>query len=156
MVANLSHCSEQELDAIEWALKHKGDIEQAKQAMRPSRKEAARPFHLKEGHSVGAIWALLEVARRRGIVEALGDSFQGKLALWQVLARLLNQGSRLSSVRWAPFYDVGSVLGLERGFDENDLYGNLSWLAKQQEALEKALFRRRPGGGVSRKCFCMT
>lgn len=37
------------------------------------------------------------------------------------------------------------VLGLERGFDENDLYENLSWPAERQAEIEQRLFRMRLG-----------
>jgi hypothetical protein len=55
-----------------------------------------------------------EVARRRGIEAALGEDFQGKLAMWQVVARVLGQGSRLSAVRLAQLHAAGDVLGLKR------------------------------------------
>jgi len=35
------------------------------------------------------------------------------------------------------------VLGIRRGFDENDLYANLTWLSQHQPAIEERLFRRR-------------
>jgi transposase len=37
------------------------------------------------------------------------------------------------------------VLGIRRGFDENDLYANLGWLSQQQETIEDRLFARRQG-----------
>jgi len=35
------------------------------------------------------------------------------------------------------------VLGIHRGFDENDLYENLSWLCQHQEQIERRLFAAR-------------
>jgi hypothetical protein len=60
----------------------------------------------------------------------LGTERASKLALWQVLARTLDQGSRLSAVRLAQTHAACDVLGLSQGFEENDLYDNLGWLAK--------------------------
>jgi len=142
IVANLSHCSDEELDAIEWALKHKSDLGRAKGALGGAR-EVLGPVELKEGPSVGAVWAVAEVARRVGIEAALGEEFMGKLALWQVIARVVDQGSRLSAVRLGQLHAAGDVLALERGFDENDLYANLHWLADHQETIEDRLFHRR-------------
>jgi transposase len=68
----------------------------------------------------------------------LGSDRQGKLALWQVIARCLDQGSRLSAVRLAGQHAAGAILGLTP-FDEDDLYANLDWLAEQQESIEKRL-----------------
>src|SRR3990167_8319121 len=69
-----------------------------------------------------------KVAKELGIEEALGKGFEGKLALWQVMARVIDQGSRLSAVRLAREHAAGDVLDMKRGFDENNLYDNLAWL----------------------------
>ena len=50
---------------------------------------------------MGAVWAFYQVAKRLGIEKALGNRREGKLALWQVIARVIDQGSRLSAVRLA-------------------------------------------------------
>lgn len=63
--------------------------------------------------------------------------------LWQVIARLIDQGSRLSAVRLASVHAAGDVLGRRRGFDENDLYANLTWLSAHQPRIEDRLFAAR-------------
>lgn len=135
-VANLRNCTIEEIDAIELALKHKGNLD----VLGPKTK-----IKLKEGMSVGAVWVVYDVARRLGIEKALGNDRQGKLALWQVIARVIDQGSRLSAVRLAMTHAACDVLGLEKGFDENDLYKNLTWLSEQQPKIEKRLFKARRG-----------
>ncbi len=95
-----------------------------------------------QGPSVGAVWLLSQLARDLGIVAALGSDRQGKLALWQVIARGLDQGSRLSAVRLAGGHASGAALGMI-GFDEDDLYANLDWLANNQADIESRLFARR-------------
>src|SRR5262245_25848195 len=122
-LANLSHCTPQEVEAIRLALQHKDDL------------AVLSTFHtapLYEGRSVGAVWVIYDMARRLGIEAALGTDFAGKLALWQVIARVIAQGSRLSAVRLAQTHAACEVLHLSRGFDENDLYDNLAWLADHQ------------------------
>ena len=136
-IANLTHCAPEEIAAIELALKHKGDLAALK-----SLKEVG----LKEGLSVGSVWAAYEVAKRLGITKALGTGVSGKLALWQVIARVIDQGSRLSAVRLARVHAACDVLGIHRGFDENDLYENLTWLCEHQESIERRLFSARRGG----------
>src|ERR1019366_6264021 len=91
-MANLTHCDPAEIAAIELALKHKGDL--------------------------AALAALDGVQLHEGA--SLGADFAGQLALWQVIARLLDQGSRLSAVRLAQVHAACDVLGIRRGFDEND------------------------------------
>jgi hypothetical protein len=82
------------------------------------------------------------MARRLGIVEALGGGEEGRRALWQVLARCLEQGSRLSAVRLARRLEADRLLGLE-AFDEDTLYRNLDWLCGEQARIEERLFAHR-------------
>lgn len=83
------------------------------------------------------------VARHLGIEQALGPSRQARLVLWQVIARVIDQGSRLSAVRLAAIHAACDVLGLER-FDEEDLYGNLDWLSVHQAEIEDRPFQLQP------------
>ena len=131
-IANLSHCSEQEIKAIEFALKHKHDLS--------ALGSLSDSVSIKEGRSIGGLWVIYQAAKRLGIVEALGNSRHGKLALWQVFSRVLEQGSRLSAVRLGETYAIASVLSLKKGFTEDALYRNLSWLAKNQTKIEDKLF----------------
>lgn len=132
-VANLSTCSPEELLAIELALKHKHDLA----SLRPA---ASGPLHLRQGLSFGALWALQQLAQRLGLTEVLGSDRQGQLALWQVLARALQPGSRLSAVRLAASHAACDVLELAP-FNEDHLYTNLAWLAQNQARIEQELFQ---------------
>jgi len=135
-IANLSKCSEEEIAAIRLALKHKKDLTKLA--------AASEVVSLHQGLSVGAVWLIFDMARELGIVEALGNSREGKIALWQVIARVISQGSRLSAVRLAGSHAACDILGL-RAFNEDDLYANLDWLCKKQEVIEDRLFRRTYG-----------
>src|SRR5580700_8801082 len=135
-IANLSHCDPAEIAAIELALKHKGDL---------SVLASLDGVQLQEGASVGAVCLAAAIARRIGLEQALGADFAGQLALWQVIARVLGQGSRLSAVRLAQVHAACDVLGIRRGFDENDLYENLGWLSENQPDIERRLFAVRHG-----------
>jgi hypothetical protein len=95
----------------------------------------------KQGLSFGAVWLVYSIARELGIVEALGTTREGKLALWQVIARVIDQGSRLSAVRLAGTHAACDILNLGK-FDEDALYDNLDWLAERQETIEDRLFRK--------------
>lgn len=130
-IANLSHCSAEEIKAMKLALKHKSNL--AELGERETR------ILLKKGKSIGAVWLLLAMAKRLGIQKALGNSNQGKLALWQIFSRIIEQGSRLSSTRLAERH-AHEILGLP-SFNENDLYENLDWLAEHQSTIEDDLFK---------------
>lgn len=133
-VANLSRCSPEEIAAIELALRHKAKL---------SDLGSITDAQITEGLSIGSTWTIFSVAKRLGIVDALGLKREGQLALWQVITRILEQGSRLSAVRMGEIYALASTIGLEKGFCEDDLYKNLSWLTKNQSHIEDKLFQRR-------------
>jgi transposase len=101
----------------------------------------ADDVHLEQGLSIGAIWTLYSVAKQLGLIDALGNSRQGKLALWQVMARLIDQGSRLSAVRLAASHAACDILRIDV-FDEDDLYKNLDWLCDNQGRIEDRLFKQ--------------
>ncbi|MCP4055595.1 MAG: IS1634 family transposase [Mesoflavibacter sp.] len=136
-IANISKCSDQEVEAIKLALKHKGDLSEV-----GSLKGKVKS---KQGLSVGAVITLKVLADRLGITKALGNSEAGKLVLWQVMARLIDQGSRLSAVRLAGMHAACDLLNLN-SFNEDDLYENLDWLSKNQVKIEKRLFNKRYKG----------
>lgn len=137
-IANLTHCKPEEIKAIRLALEHKDNLAEIG--------SIEKSLRLQEGLSVGAVWTLYAVAKHLGIEKALGTDREGKLALWQVIARTIDQGSRLSAVRLAQTHAACDVLGMSRGFDENDLYDNLGWLHGHQERIELSLFRTRQKG----------
>ena len=137
-IANLSGCSSEEIEAIRLALGHKQNLKEL-----ASLKD---DLSLQQGLSVGAVWTVWELARQLGIVDSLGPGRQGKLALWQVIARVMEQGSRLSAVRLAGSHAACDILGLDK-FDEDDCYENLDWLCEHQAEIEGRLFRRGESEG---------
>jgi len=130
-IANLSHCSDNEIESFRLALKYKKDLTQLV--------SISKDISLQQGLSVGAVWLIHEIAKQIGIVAALGNSQQAKLALWQIIARIIDQGSRLSAVRLAQSHAACDILRLD-SFNEDHLYKNLDWLSERQEQIENDLF----------------
>jgi hypothetical protein len=137
-IANITALPPQEIAAIELAYKYKNNLAKLETL-------AAGKVVVQQGPSVGAVWALSEAARRTGLAHALGKGREAKLSLWLVLARLIDQGSRLSAVRLAAEHAACEVLGLG-GFDEDGLYGAMDWLDRRQARIEQELFARRHSG----------
>jgi Transposase DDE domain len=136
-IANLSACSPQEIAAIKLALKHKHDLAK----LTPDSSQATDDILWRQGLSIGAVAVLKGLAEELGIVHALGCDRQGKLALWQVIARVIDQGSRLSAVRLAATHACCDLLDLD-AFNEDTLYQNLAWLCAHQPQIEDRLFSR--------------
>ncbi len=137
-IANLSDCSPEEIAAIKLAFKHKHDL--GKLTVNAP-EESDDNMVWRQGQSIGAVAILKGLAQELGIVDALGSDRQGKLALWQVIARVIDQGSRLSAVRLAGTHACCEVLDLD-AFNEDTLYQNLAWLSANQRQIEDRLFSR--------------
>ena len=116
-IANLTKSRPEEIRAIEIALRHKHELSKLSDAL--------KAVEYKQGQSVGAVWVVYKVGCELGIDKALGDSEQGKLGLWQVIARVIDQGSRLSAVRLAGYHACCDILGLGK-FNEDKLYRHLA------------------------------
>jgi hypothetical protein len=117
-------------------------IEEFQKFLKGGRVVKIEDLPLKQGKSLGAIYVMNEIARQIGMIEALGDGREGKMALFQIYARLITQGSRLyAATQWAKNEAVEEILGL-KNFDEDDLYENLDWLADNQLKIEKGLYKK--------------
>lgn len=133
-IANITHCSSEEIAAIKLALKNKHCL---------SALTTEDDIELKQKLSLGASHGIIEIAKRLGISKALGNDLNAQLALIQIVSRTISQGSRLSAVRFAQNDSICDLLELKRGFDEDDLYENLKWLSNNQTNIEKKLFNQR-------------
>ena len=131
-IANLTGCPQKDIDAITLALKYKDDLS--------SLVSIKETLTFEQGLSFGSIHTVYQVAKELGIVKALGTSSPAKLALWQIISRVIEQGSRLSSVRLGRSYALPEVLDINSEFSEDDLYANLDWLDKNQAKIEDRLF----------------
>jgi len=130
-IANLSHCSDAEIEAIKLALKEKKNMQVLKNLANGS---------YEIGKVVGGVAVLLAAIKALGIDKALGNTREALLVIWLIMSRLLGQGSRLSAVRLANDHAVCEILGLEP-FDEDDLYKAMDWLCKNKDRVEKRLFQ---------------
>ena len=85
----------------------------------------------KQGKAYGAIKVIYEVAKRIGIIQAMGESRAAVLCLLMIMGRILTNGSRSSLCHWALDEAIEEVLKISN-FDEDDLYEALDWICEQQ------------------------
>jgi hypothetical protein len=104
-IANLTNRPDDEIAAIRFALQHKGQLPDGASMLDEMKPDC------EQGLSVGAIIVISEVAERLGITQSLGHSRESKLALWQVIARIIQHGSRLGAVRLAETHAACDILG---------------------------------------------
>ncbi len=95
------------------------------------------------GKSFGAIQTINNIAKRLGVLPALGNSKQAKLAMVQIAGRIIAQQSRnYIANQWVLNQDIEGVFNVSN-FNEDSLYSNLDWLSKNQEQIEKKIFKHR-------------
>ena len=129
-IASLCKLNQEEIDAMKLALKHKRDLQSL---------QSIKAASVTQGKSYGAILALQKIAEEMGVANALGNTDNGRMALWQVIGRALFQGSRLSLVRATEIHAANDLLGIPENLTANMLYSNLSWIEQNQEEMEKRL-----------------
>lgn len=144
-IANITHMNEGSRRALEFALQNPSLIREPGACI--------DDVKLTQGMSVGAVYTVYEIAKRLGIAKALGNDRTGKLGLWQVIARVIHQGSRLGAVRLASVHNAPDVLAIREEFNEDDLYTNLGKLSERQEGIEKRLFTMHYEGKKEPKLF---
>ena len=88
--------------------------------------------------------SLFKVAQDLGIVKALDNAEESKRALWMILARLIEPGSRMANVRLTQTHAAVDILGMDK-FNEDNLYDVMDWLESHQRIIEKRLFNSRYG-----------
>jgi hypothetical protein len=96
------------------------------------------------GKNFGALFAFASLAKHLQLPAALGSSRHGRLALMMAVLRPIKPVSKLGTVAMARNQAVEELLGIS-SFDEDDLYGALDWVEKNQDSIEDALFRSRAG-----------
>ena len=129
-IANLSDCTSAEILAIKTALSHKNNIEQLEQI---------KNSEITNGKIAGPSIALYQVAQSLGIIDSLGRSDNANLALWLIISRLIEPGSRLSAVRLANIHLGCETIGISQ-INENILYSSLDWLYENKQNVENKLF----------------
>ena len=78
-IANISSCSDEEIQAVKLGLKYKGNLAELA--------SLDKSMKLQQGLRVGAVGFCCASNKQLHIVDALGAGRQAELALWQIMAR---------------------------------------------------------------------
>ena len=129
-VANLSALPDHVIDLIDAGLKG--------QQLVPAAGAVTIIRSLPHGH-VAAVHAM---ARELGLPALLGPAGPPRdLALALVISRVVQPGSKLSTLTWWADTTLGADLGVA-GASTDDIYAAMDWLGHQQDAIEAELARR--------------
>jgi len=129
-VANISALPDHVIDLIDAGLKGRQLV--------PAAEAVTITRSLPHGH-VAAAHAM---ARTLGLPALLGPaSRQRDLALALVISRVVQPGSKLSTLTWWDDTTLGADLGVA-GASTDDIYAAMDWLEDRQDAIEAELARR--------------
>ncbi len=96
-----------------------------------------------QGKSCGTLLAFKHLAKETGLLQALGKDKQAKLALIQIIYRIVCQQSRnYVANEWSKTQAIKEIFKLD-DFSEDSLYQNLDWLSEHQEKIENRLSAAR-------------
>ncbi len=110
-------------------------------------------LQLSQGKSFGALTVVSEIAKRLGIKQALGNSEQAKLAMFQIAGRIITQGSRYYLAN--EWFNLQAIEGIfkTKKFNHNDLYKNLAWISENQNSIEQKIFSYRNNNEPIKEMF---
>ena len=133
-IANLTNQPEHQVQALRIALKTKKD------------EPLISVNNQKQGFTVGFSLLILFIAKLLGITTALGKSFESKIAMMLIAARIILQSSRLQALYWSKEQD--KILDIVKFTDEEKdnltnktIYKGLDYLYTNQEIIENKLFK---------------
>jgi hypothetical protein len=130
-LANLSGLPDHVVDAVEAALK--GD------ALTPA---AGQQLTITRSLPHGHVAAVHAMASKLGLPGLLGPACpQRDLALALIISRVVQPGSKLSTLAWWAETTLGPDLGIEAAATD-DVYAAMDWLQARQDAIEAKLARR--------------
>lgn len=132
-IANISHCSEEDIESIKYALKYKNNLRLLTllSQSQPQSWKIAAPSIL-----------IYQLIHELGLHKLFSNHKEGKYLLWQVMCRLIQPGSQLGNVRLAKSHGGCELLGIKE-LREKHLYESLDWLYDRKSSVEKQLFKLR-------------
>ena len=133
-IANITNQPKHQIEALAVALKTKKDDP----LFNTSTQE--------QGYTIGFSLVILFIAKLLGILTAIGKTYEAKIALMLIVARITLQSSRLQALYWAKSQD--KILELLKFNDEEKdkltdktIYKGLDYLYSNQEIIENKLFK---------------
>ena len=129
---NLTNKPKEQVEAVIAALRNKDDIVTAKQQY--------------QGKTIGFSFVILFLMKLLGISSAVGKTFEAKIALMLIAARIVSRGSRLQALFWSK--DEDKVLDLlkfsedeKERLNKKSIYQGLDHMYNNQESIENKLFK---------------
>ena len=142
---NMTNLPKEQVEAIAAALKNKDDI-------------VVTAKHQSKGKTIGLTFIIIFIMNLLGIMEAVGNKFEAKIAWVLIAARIVVQSSRIQALIWAKEED--KILDLLKFTnDEKDklnnktIYLGLDYIQENQIKIEDKLFKAYYGNNPPKRLF---
>ncbi len=119
---------------------------------------AVNPDDMVQGKTVGFSLVLYFIMKSLGILKAIGKSYEAKIAIVLIAARVFLQSSRLQALYWSKNSD--HILDIA-GFDHKEkkrlstktIYLGLDYIQQNQSKIEDKLFQSHYGANPPKRVF---
>jgi len=144
-IANLTNKPKHQVEAIASALKNSDNF-------------TINTKDQQQGHSVAFSMIIIFIMKFLGIFKSIGKTYEAKIAIILIAARIVLQGSRLQALNWAKKDDkILDLLKFDK--DEKDrlndrtIYLGLDYISENQEKIEDKLFKAYYGNKPPKRVF---
>jgi len=142
---NLTNKPKDQVQAIAAALKNKDDI-------------VITAKNQEQGKTVAFSFVIIFIMKSLHIFKIFGKSFEAKVAMVLIAARIVLQGSRLQALFWAK--DEDKILDLlkfnsqeKNKLNERTIYLGLDYIEENQQKIEDKLFKLYYGNNTPKRVF---
>ena len=142
---NMTNLPKDQVEAIAAALKNKDDI-------------VVTAKQQSKGKTIGLTFIIIFIMNLLGIMKAVGNKFEAKIAIVLIAARITIQSSRIQALKWAKEED--KILDLLKFTnDEKDklnnktIYLGLDYIQENQNKIEDKLFKAYYGSNPPKRLF---
>ena len=144
-IANLTGRPQKQVDAIVAALKH-------------SDEPTITTKNQEQGFTVGLSSVIIFIMTMLGMLKAIGNSFEAKIAIILITARITIQSSRIQALKWAKsedkILDLLKFTNTEKDkLNNKTIYLGLDYMEENQIKIEDKLFKSYYGKNPPKKVF---
>jgi len=106
-------------------------------------KKSQESIEVQTGRSIGAIYAVKEIAGRLFLTDALGNHLKAQLVILMIANRVIHWTSLPDNIRWLKTQEIESVFGIKSDdLTQNNLDMSLDWLDANQYQIERYMLKR--------------
>lgn len=144
-IANLTNQPKEQVEAMAAALKNKDET-------------VITTKNQKQGKTIGLSFVIIFIMNLLVMIKTIGKSYEAKIALVLIVARIVTQGSRLQALFWAKEDD--KILDLLKFTKEEKdklnnktIYLGLDYIEENQEKIEDRLFKAYYSNSTPKRVF---